>query len=354
MYRIYKYTSPDGKVYIGCTTQSIKARAGIAGYGYAQCTRFWEAIKQFGWENFTCEVLEEVEDAELAAMLEVEYTLRYDSVNPEKGYNSRIQEYPFSDEIRAKLSAAIKASMTDEVKARRSAAVKAKLAEPEVRDKMREANRANLAKPEVKAKLAEANRRRFEDPAEAGRIKQSLADYWTEERREEWSELLREKFQDPEIRRRISEGTKAGIAARGNAARSKASKDKWADPEYKARVRASMKAAANTPEHRAKMSAVGIEVQNRPEVKAKLSASFKGLIFINNGTISKRVTEDEAQRLVATGEWRRGRLKPGKGSRGPIKSLQNRKWVHNSSESKFVPEAEYQSYLNQGWKPGRK
>ena len=34
MYRIYKYTSPEGKSYVGCTTQTLKVRAGICGINY--------------------------------------------------------------------------------------------------------------------------------------------------------------------------------------------------------------------------------------------------------------------------------------------------------------------------------
>ncbi len=127
--------------------------------------------------------------------------------------------------------------------------------------------------------------------------------------------------------------------------------EKWSNPEYRAKTQAAMKAACNTPEHKAKMSEVGKEAQNRPEVKSKLSSAFSGLIFINNGFYSKRVTAAEAEQLIATGEWSRGRLPSG--PRGPVKKLQDRVWINKEGVSKFIEQAELQKYLDAGWLSGR-
>lgn len=126
---------------------------------------------------------------------------------------------------------------------------------------------------------------------------------------------------------------------------------KWADPEYRERTQSAMKIACNTPEHREKVSKAQKIAQNRPEVKAKLSSAFSGLIFVNNGFYSKRVTASEAEQLIATGDWVRGRMSSG--PRGPIKKLQNRVWINLSGKSKFVSESELQSYLDSGWSLGR-
>lgn len=54
---VYKHTSPEGKSYIG-QTKRIKHRWGKNGQGYQSSDKFEEAIKKFGWENFTHEILE--------------------------------------------------------------------------------------------------------------------------------------------------------------------------------------------------------------------------------------------------------------------------------------------------------
>lgn len=83
---IYCYTSPSGKKYIGKTKTTLKERAKNNAKGYKGCRAFYNAIQKYGWENFEVEILEEVllenlDDAE------VEYILKYDSSNKEKGYN---------------------------------------------------------------------------------------------------------------------------------------------------------------------------------------------------------------------------------------------------------------------------
>ena len=57
---IYKYTSPNGKNYIGQTTYSLKERAKTSnGSGYSNCTIFFRAIQKYGFENFKYEILGE-------------------------------------------------------------------------------------------------------------------------------------------------------------------------------------------------------------------------------------------------------------------------------------------------------
>ena len=65
-YKIYKYTSPSGGVYIGQTKNSIEERAGLNGRNYmihnknkktyAQ-TAIANAILKYGWDNFKKEIL---------------------------------------------------------------------------------------------------------------------------------------------------------------------------------------------------------------------------------------------------------------------------------------------------------
>lgn len=85
---IYKYTSPNGKSYIGQTIRTPKERANDSyGHGYKGCTAFYNAIVYYGGlQNFQMQVLEEVEDNTLLDELEKSYIKEYDTLVP-NGYN---------------------------------------------------------------------------------------------------------------------------------------------------------------------------------------------------------------------------------------------------------------------------
>ena len=55
-YKVYKHTSPSGKVYVGITKLSLSFRWNH-GRGYKRCKLFYRAIQKYGWDNFTHEVL---------------------------------------------------------------------------------------------------------------------------------------------------------------------------------------------------------------------------------------------------------------------------------------------------------
>lgn len=84
---IYKLSSPNGKVYIGRTKNfdgrmsehkhiALKNKSNYALY---------KAIRKYGWDNFTKEIICEV-DSKTAQKVEEEFILAYNSVK--KGYNN--------------------------------------------------------------------------------------------------------------------------------------------------------------------------------------------------------------------------------------------------------------------------
>ena len=87
MYKVYKYTSPSNKIYIGITSKTLNERAKYNGCGYDNCTAFGRAIKKYGWENFTSEILAQELTEDEAKRLEKYYIKLYNTTNPEKGYN---------------------------------------------------------------------------------------------------------------------------------------------------------------------------------------------------------------------------------------------------------------------------
>ena len=86
-YCVYKHTNTiNNKCYIGITSQQPNKRLS-SGYGYSKSQpKFYNAIKKYGWENFTHEVLLENLTFEEALSKEVELITFYNSC--EAGYNT--------------------------------------------------------------------------------------------------------------------------------------------------------------------------------------------------------------------------------------------------------------------------
>lgn len=352
MYRVYKREAPDGRVYIGCTSQLLEVRSGADGKGYQENAELWEAIQKFGWENFKHEILLETEDRELASKTEIEYIKKYDSTNPRYGFNKRIQTYITDEDYPNRLGKAIREGTTEESLRQRSESMKRYYINPDNREFHRKRTLRITNRPEVREKLIQAIKRNNAKPEVRQKIRESVLRYWTEERRKEQSELSKQRLSSLEVRNRISEGTKRGLASEETRKKmSEAQYAKWANPEYRTRTQEAMKIACNTKEHRRNVSEAQKIAQNRPEVKAKISAAFSGLIFINNGIKNKRVKEAEAERYIATGDWVRGKLPTG--PRGPIDKLKNRTWVHKEGKAIMIPGVEVQTYLANGWQKGR-
>lgn len=85
-YTVYKHTNKiNGKVYIGITSQNVKRRwqNGAGYYG----TYFYNAIKKYGWNLFTHEILYENLTQEAACKCEKELIKEYKSDCREFGYN---------------------------------------------------------------------------------------------------------------------------------------------------------------------------------------------------------------------------------------------------------------------------
>lgn len=83
-YLVYRHITPDGKSYVGCTSKSLEERWGL---GYKHCVRFKAAVEQFGWEGMQHEILADDLDETEAYRTEREMIAKYQSDNPQFGYN---------------------------------------------------------------------------------------------------------------------------------------------------------------------------------------------------------------------------------------------------------------------------
>ena len=84
-YSLYKHTFPNGKVYIGITSQPLEKRF-MNGKGYKDCPKMNNAILKYGWANVEHELLLSGLSKQEAEEKEIETIAFYDSVK--NGYNT--------------------------------------------------------------------------------------------------------------------------------------------------------------------------------------------------------------------------------------------------------------------------
>lgn len=92
MFSVYIHTVPNGKVYVGMTSQNPVKRWGN-GSGYAENRAFYADILKYGWNNIKHEILLTTDNELEARNAETATILKYDSTNPQKAYNKLIHAY---------------------------------------------------------------------------------------------------------------------------------------------------------------------------------------------------------------------------------------------------------------------
>lgn len=103
-YCVYKHTTPSGKVYIGITSKD-PAKRWLNGRGYSRNEYFFKAIKKYGWDAITHEIIETGLTETEACDIERRLIAQYDATNPDKGYNATTggEHYEHTPETREKL-----------------------------------------------------------------------------------------------------------------------------------------------------------------------------------------------------------------------------------------------------------
>lgn len=86
-FSLYMHICPNGKKYIGITSQVPKSRWDSNGYGYKYCPLFYRAIKKYGWDNIEHIIICTNLSKEWACKLEQDFIRIYDTHNPKYGYN---------------------------------------------------------------------------------------------------------------------------------------------------------------------------------------------------------------------------------------------------------------------------
>jgi len=228
IYYVYKHTNLiNGKVYIGQTRQEPEKRWKNGLSSYRHNAHFLAAIKKYGWENFSHEILKEKLTYKEMKYWEDFYVEYYDARNPEKGYNI----------IAGGLDSPFQELWND----------------PAFREKMSK-------------QQSELMKERLKDPEKIELLRQAMKKYWSEhpERKEEFakesSERMKKLWEDPEVQKKYSE----------------LMKERWQDPEQREKLTQHNKDNANknwqNPKYRKKMCRAVINVETGLEFESGAAA----------------------------------------------------------------------------------
>lgn len=102
MWTVYKHTTPSGKVYIGITQQLPKNRW-LCGHGYKTNKHFYNAIKKYGWNSISHDVIAEFPTQADAEELERALIFEYKSYDKNFGYNKALGGHALSKDSRKKI-----------------------------------------------------------------------------------------------------------------------------------------------------------------------------------------------------------------------------------------------------------
>ena len=112
-YLVYKHTSPSGKSYIGYTCNYAK-RNSQHKESWSKCVAFREAIKKYGWENFSHEVIIDGLSIDDALSHEKRLITELNTLSP-NGYNLTPggMSYERTEEVNKKLSVSLRKNTQD-------------------------------------------------------------------------------------------------------------------------------------------------------------------------------------------------------------------------------------------------
>lgn len=89
-YYVYVHTNKiNGKKYVGQTCKKYPNQRWRNGEGYKSSPHFYSAIQKYGWDNFEHEIIFKDLDLSQANEKEKELIAKYDTMNTDKGYNTR-------------------------------------------------------------------------------------------------------------------------------------------------------------------------------------------------------------------------------------------------------------------------
>lgn len=152
---VYRHTNEaNNKRYIGITCNK-PTRRWCNGWGYVDCPRFYNAIQKYGWDSFRHDILFTDLTQEEAERIEVELIAKYETTNPDKGYNicpggGVNAGWTLSEEAKRRLSEANRGANNPHYGRPRPAETKAKISAAKKGVPRSEETKQKLRKPVVR------------------------------------------------------------------------------------------------------------------------------------------------------------------------------------------------------------
>lgn len=190
-YKVYCYINKiNNKRYIGITCKTLKERYN-RGRGYQNSLRFQNAINKYGFENFFPIILFENLSREEACKKEIESIARYNTTNPEYGYNiSKGGETPtLTKEVAKKISKSLTGKKLSE-EHRKSISL-AKLGKPSPRKgtHLSQETKNKISKFNKGKKLSAEHVQKIKDALHKRYLTKKINRIWTLEQRQKLSEM---------------------------------------------------------------------------------------------------------------------------------------------------------------------
>lgn len=148
-YIIYIYENLiNGKIYIGQTKTTLEKRSRHNGIGYKKSIVFYNAIKKYGWNNFSAQIITEVDTIEQANYAEEDWIIRArELLGKENVYNAAAggSNCVMSEETKKKISLANKGKKhTNQTKNKISLSHMGKKLSQNTKDKLSKTNKGRL------------------------------------------------------------------------------------------------------------------------------------------------------------------------------------------------------------------
>jgi hypothetical protein len=227
---------------------------------------FQNAIRKYGKDAFSHEILETCETLEAANLAEERWVAELGTRDQKKGFNLS----PGGNHVPCKPGR------------------KNPWDDPVFREKNVSAVRASVLRPEVKATRSRNSRRLWSDPSFRKKVTAAVVDsIRTPEIRKKISQGLTGRKLPPETLKKMSEANLGKVHSPEHLAKMSASaKRKWEDPDFRSRVTTSLAARLMDPDVRAEIRARALLREPRVhsmETKAKIAESIRAHFAARRG-----------------------------------------------------------------------
>lgn len=195
---VYIHTCPNGKKYVGVTTQANPEHRWREGHGYQTQNCFYRAINKYGWDNINHEVFKTT-SKDLMFFWERILIYHHKTNDNKFGYNGTMGgEFKHDDTWRKSLKNRKYRPCSEETKKKLSAAAKGHIVTEETRNKISEANKrrsddyklklsmvhkGKKLSEETKKKISQSKKGRVQSEEERKMRSAVLKLYWANKRK---------------------------------------------------------------------------------------------------------------------------------------------------------------------------